>query len=170
MAYVPDVVQGIWYTLTNAKDVIINAKSANEAFSNFKSEIWNNPKQRKNLEKLFSDLIMALLLGLLFKMAITPAYNDFKKHPKEHGAVEAGLAYLMYNSSSRSFDGFLGPVNVLTHIGNNSNPPFYQLPVKIADDLGNALFGNKTWDSVMTGNVAIFKSFQGAINAYKAQQ
>lgn len=161
MKYVPEVVQGIYYTLRDAVHAINEHK--------FKENIWNDPKQRKNLDKLLSDLIGALLFAALFKLAISPAYKEYTKHKKENNPVTAGLAYVMYNSSSRSYDGFLGPVNVLTHIGNNSNPPFYQLPAKIVDDLGNFVFGNRTWDSVVTGNVAIFRIFQESIKTMRAQ-
>lgn len=159
--YIPEVVLGIFGTLKEVRQAFKEGK--------FRQDIWAHPKHRKNLDKLLSDLLGLLLIAALFKLALDPAYKDFSKNKKDINPVAAGLAFVMYNAVSRSYDGFMGPVNVLTHIGNNSNPPFYQLPAKIVDDLGNFVFGNRTWDSVIVGNIAIAKILQEPIKVVRAQ-
>ena len=48
-------------------------------------------------------------------------YDEFKK--EDHTVVENAIAEIMYKSTSRSYDGFYGPINVIQYLGENTNPP-----------------------------------------------
>ena len=117
MDKVPIVIQGIWYTLTDSLKALTKG--------NFKEDIWLDPVQRKNLDKLFSDLLAWLIFSMIYGLALDPAYKDFKKGMKERDVVTNGVVELLYKSSSRSYDGFIGVYNVFEYLGENTNPPVY---------------------------------------------
>jgi hypothetical protein len=112
MKNVPLVIQGVWYTLKDTLSAISKCDEDGNWIgkSKFIQDIWANPVQRKNLAKAGSDLLGALLFFLLFKFAVDPAYNDYKKHMTEHSLVTNTMAEVLYKSTSRSYDGFLGPI------------------------------------------------------------
>lgn len=163
MKNVPLVVQGIWYTI---KDTAKAMFGENGGFSKFKEDIWANPMQQANLKKLISDLMLAMLFAALFKYAISPAYKEFKKEMVDHSVAENAIAELLYKSTSRSYDGFLGPLSALTYLGESTNPPYYNLSTKVMGDLGKFVFGDQTFGQLLTGNIALFRSFQ---DTYKAE-
>ena len=161
MKDVPLVVQGIWYTF---KDSI---KALSEGgYEQFKKDIIKNPMQAANLRKLLTDLFMAALFFSLFKLAITPSYEGYKKEMDDHGAVENAIVEVLYKSTSRSYDGFLGPLTMIQFLGESTNPPPYQLSTKVTTDLFKFAFGDKTVGELFTGNIAIFRSFR---DTYKAE-
>ena len=104
MDKVPIVIQGIWYTITDSLKALTKG--------NFKEDIWLDPVQRKNLDKLFSDFLAGMLFVLIYKLALDPAYKDFKKGMKERDVITNATVELLYKSSSRSYDGFEGLYNV----------------------------------------------------------
>lgn len=159
MDKVPIVVQGIWYSLVDAVKAISNG--------DFKEAILDDPMQRKNLEKLFSDLLMTLIFTLLFGLVISPAYKEYKKDMPNNSVVANAVTEVLYKSTSRSYDGFKGILNVIEFLGENTTPPIYTQNVKIVKDMGNLVFGKKTFGDVLTGNVAVFKTFQ---DTYKGEK
>lgn len=167
MKDVPLVVQGIFYTL---KDCINAFKEG--GFKQIREEIWLNPMQRQNILKLLTDLLASALFVCLFKFAITPLYKEFKKDMENHSIIENGLIEIMYKSSSRSYEGFFGPLTTVTYLGENTNPPPYKFTTKVGGDILKLAFGDKTVGEFFTGNIAIFKSFKDTYNAEvkKSQQ
>lgn len=161
MKDVPLVVQGIWYTIVDGIKALKNG-----GFSQFKEEIIANPMQYANLRKLISDLIAVMLFYSLFKFAVSPLYQEYKKEMVDHSVVENAIAEVLYKSTSRSYDGFMGPLAAFTFLGENTNPPFYTLSTKVTGDLGRFVFGDKTFGQLMTGNIAFFRAFQ---DTYKAE-
>ncbi len=158
---VPLVVQGIWYTI---KDSIKALKEG--GYGQFKQDILTNPMQYTNLRKLISDLIFLMLFYSFFKFAISPAYREYKKEMVDHSVVENAIAEILYKSTSRSYDGFMGPIAPLTFLGENTNPPFYSLSTKVTGDLGKFVFGDKAFGALVFDNIAIFRSFK---DTYKAE-
>ena len=159
MSKVPRVVQGIFYSLQKILPALKNGT--------FKEELWNDPMERANLMKAFTDAIIAFLFLLLFKCALDPAYKDYKKEMKNNPAIQNAFAEVLYKSTSRSYDGFMGAVNIVQYLGENTDPPVYSLPIKVTTDLAKATFGDKTWSSVVYGNFAVFHSFQDTFKASK---
>lgn len=152
MSRVPIVVQGIFYTLKQSGQALING--------DFENAIWQDPMQRANLRKLFSDLLAYLLFGSFYSLIAGPAYSDFKKGMKDRPALVNGVVELLYKSSSRSYDGFKGVFNVFEYLGENVNPPTYSQNIKLLKDVGSVVLGKKTVSDALNGNVAVFKTFQ----------
>lgn len=169
MEDVPLVVQGILYTLWNSITALKNGGK-----EQFIKDILNNPVQAANLRKAISDLIASLLFFILFKFAVTPAYNEFKKDKTNTNVVENALAELLYKSTSRSYDGFSGPLSIIQFLGENTNPPAYQLSLKIPSDLMKFAFGDKTFGQLITGNIPLFKAvkdtYAGVLRAERAEE
>lgn len=65
------------------------------------------------MRKLLSDLLMWLLFSMLFKLAITPKYKEYKKDMDENPLVVNMLTELVYKSTSRAYDQYKGPVNII---------------------------------------------------------
>ena len=164
MDKVPIVVQGIWYTLTDTLKTLTSKER------NFKEDIWLNPVQRKNLDKLFSDLLAWLIFSMIYGLALNPAYKDFKKGMKERDVLTNGIVELLYKSSSRSYDGFRGVYNVFEYLGENTNPPVYSQNIKLLKELVSVLIGNRSLSDALNGNVAVFKTFQDTQRAYNKSQ
>lgn len=162
MDKVPIVIQGIWYTLTDSLKALTKG--------NFKEDIWLDPVQRKNLDKLFSDLLAWMLFAMIYGLALKPAYKDFKKGMKDRDVITNAIVELLYKSSSRSYDGFRGVYNVFEYLGENTNPPVYSQNIKLLKEAGSVLIGNRSFSDALNGNVAVFKTFQDTWRAYNKSQ
>lgn len=162
MDKVPIVIQGIWYTLTDSLKALTKG--------NFQEDIWLDLVQRKNLDKLFSDLLAWLLFSMIYGLALNPAYKDFKKGMKDRDVITNAAVELLYKSSSRSYDGFRGVYNVFEYLGENTNPPVYSQNIKLLKETGSVLIGNRSFLDALNGNVAVFKTFQDSWRAYNKSQ
>lgn len=40
-------------------------------------------------------------------------YKEFKKEEADHSVIENAMAEILYKSTSRSYDGFMGPVSLI---------------------------------------------------------
>jgi len=69
--------------------------------------------QYANFKKFYTDLLMWIIFFFLFKCALDPAYKEYKKDMKHHSAVQNAITEVLYKSSSRSYDGFGGLLNVI---------------------------------------------------------
>lgn len=155
MEDVPVMVQGIWYTLVDAfKEYKYNG------WDSFKSNIWENEINRRNLKRLLSDLLVAGILSVMFKAFITPSYKDHKTNASGNEAVTNAIIELLYKSSSNCFDGFKGPFAVLDYIGNSTNPATYKLQSKVLNDTYQFVFGEKTLGQLVVGSQALPRSFK----------
>ena len=56
------------------------------------------------MRKLLSDLLMWLLFFMLFELAITPEYKEYKKNMDENPLIVNMLTELVYKSTSRAYD------------------------------------------------------------------
>lgn len=162
MDKVPIVIQGIWYTLTDSLKALTKG--------NLQEDIWLDPVQRKNLDKLFTDLLALLLFSMIYGLALNPAYKDFKKGMKDRDVITNAVVELLYKSSSRSYDGFKGVYNVFEYLGENTNPPIYSQNIKLLKETGSVLIGNRSFLDALNGNVAVFKTFQDTQRAYNKSQ
>lgn len=162
MDKVPIVIQGIWYTLTDSLKALTKG--------NLQEDIWLDPVQRKNLDKLFTDLLAGLLFSMIYGLALNPAYKDFKKGMKDRDVITNAVVELLYKSSSRSYDGFRGVYNVIEYLGENTNPPVYSQNIKLLKEIGSVLIGNRSFSDALNGNVAVFKTFQDTQRAYNKSQ
>lgn len=155
MKDVPVMVQGVLYTL---KDFF--TEWYDNGFESTKNNVLGNEINRRNFRRMFSDLLVWMVLGLLFTCALTPAYQEHKKNARGQDLIQNGLIELTYNGFHNAYDGFKGPFAVLDYIGNSTNPATYKLPTKILNDMGSYLMGNKTFGGLMMGSQALPRSFR----------
>ena len=89
---------------------------------------------------------------------------------RDNPVIQNLVVEVLYKSTSRAWDSFQGPLNVINFVGENMNPPVYQIPVKLATDTGKFLFGEKTFGQLITGNVAVARSYNDTYNAWLKNQ
>ena len=164
LKHVPLIVQGILPSIGNILSI---AKL--DGFDAVKKYIQSNEVVKANMLKLGSDALLWLLLALLFKLAITPQYKEYKKEMAEHGVLENLLTEILYKSSSRSFDQYKGIINVMQFFGENMNPPFYSMPAQIMKETGQAIIGEKSWKYLLFDNTGLTRSFKDTGFAYLKQ-
>ena len=80
------------------------------------------------MRKLLSDLLMWLLFSMLFKLAITPEYKEHKKSMEDNPLLVNMVTEILYKSTSRAYDQYKGPINIIQFFGENMNPPTYSQP------------------------------------------
>lgn len=158
---IPLIVQGIFPTLFTIAKL---CRSNGMEF--MKEYIKANPHEQANLRKLISDILMMLLMTLLFKGILQPKYKDFKKTMKDRPLLANLVTEIIYKGGSKSYDQYAGPLNVLQFFGENMNPPYYTANIKLINDCMRAIFGDKEWNTVLTGNIALFRNGKDSITAY----
>lgn len=163
---VPIIIQGILPSLANI--VNITKDDGLKAAINY---IKGNDMIKANMFKLSSDALMYALLGALFAALLGPAYKKHKKEMKNNSLLENLLTEVLYKASSRSYDQFKGPINVIQFFGENMNPPYYSAPVKLLKEAGQSIFGDKSWKYLLFDNTGFTRSFKDSAFAYlKSQQ
>lgn len=163
MDKVPIIIQGIWYTIQDSLKAL--------GKGNFKDEIWLDKVQHDNLVKLFSDLLAWAIFAAIFGWALNPAYKEFKKGMEERDVITNATVELLYKSSSRSFDGFRGVVNITEFLGENTNPPIYSQNLKLLKETLGVVAGRRSVSDALNGNIGVFKTFQDTWRSHdRAQQ
>ena len=158
---VPIIVQGIWYTLSDAFQ-ILRQKEGGGLVAAYKY-IQGNEVDKRNWRHMLSTLSIALLFMLLFNLALTPAYNETKKKSNDLNLGAKLLASISYKSLNGARDSFAGPLNVVEYFGEQLDPPMYKVPVKLIKDTGNTIFGDKTFKQLVTGNIAIARTYKDIV-------
>lgn len=121
---VPMITQGIMYTVL---DMARLCKSGGvKAALDY---MQGNEVAKANMRKLISDLLMWALFAALFGLALDPAYKEHKKNAADNPVIMNLVTEILYKSSSRAYDQYKGPMNVIQFFGENMNPPFYSTPV-----------------------------------------
>ena len=158
---IPIITQGIWYTL---KDMfrVFQDKDNGGVRAAFKY-MWSNEVDKRNFLHGSSQAIIALLFMLLFKIALTPAYNESKKKSNNLPLVAKLMSSISYKSFNGARDSFAGPLNVVEYFGEQMDPPIYKVPIKLVKDAGNTIFGDKTFLSLITGNIALARTFKDVV-------
>lgn len=163
---IPIIIQGILPTLA---DIVNVAKD--QGYKAAINYIKGNDMVKANMFKLGSDALMYALLGTLFAALLGPAYKKNKKEMKDNPLLENILTEVLYKASSRSYDQFKGPINVIQFFGENMNPPYYSAPAKLLKEAGQAMFGDKSWKYLLFDNTGFTRSFKDSAFAYlKSQQ
>lgn len=155
---VPVIVQGIWYTLKDAFQV-----AREDGLKSAYDYIQSNEVDKRNWRHMWGTLLTALLFMLLFKFALTPMYQESKKKSNDYSLGAKLLASLTYRSLNGARDSFAGPLNIFEYFGEQLDPPMYRVPMKLIKDTGNFIFGDKTFMQLLTGNVAIARTYKDII-------
>ena len=115
------------------------------------------------MRQALGSLLIALLFMLLFTFALTPAYKDSKKKSSDLGLIAKLFASVSYRSLNGARDSFAGPLNIVEYFGEQLNPPMYKVPVKLITDTSKTIFGDKTAAQLITGNVAIARTYKDIV-------
>lgn len=162
---VPMITQGIMYTVIDAARMC-KQDGVKAAYDYIKG----NDVAKANMRKLISDVLIGMLLWALFKFAITPEYKEYKKGMEDNPVLQNLVTEILYKSSSRAYDQFKGPLNVLQFFGENMNPPFYSTPVQILNETGQVLMGDKSWKYLVFDNTGFGRAAKDTYKAYRKSQ
>ena len=165
MKSVPILVQGVWYTLMNIKDILLG----DDKVDNWKKIIWEDPMQRQNFWKFISDLLMSLLSTFLLKEVMTPAYNDYVKNADKADAFSNVAVNVMYKGVSNSWDGFKGPISIFTYIGNGMTPPYQAFTMQAAKQAVDLVTGKQTAAHVLSKDFSPFRAAQIQMKLLQAE-
>ena len=161
MKKVPVIVQGILYTFKDAISIL-----QEDGVKATMKYIKSDPVAQKNMRQAISQLLILLIHFMLMKLVLEEAYKDHKKHASEYNVVNNLMAEVGYKSFRQSGDSFRGPLNILDYVGD-SNPPLYKVPTRLAGDAAKFVMGNKSFQSVITGNFAIARAFRDTSKLYE---
>lgn len=165
--YVPVIVQGIFPTLGVLIDIFRKTDGGlSTKIEQMRKYLNADQHEKANMRKLLSDLLMWLLFSLLFKLAVTPQYQDYKKTMDENPVVVNMLTELVYKSTSRAYDQYKGPVNIIQFFGENMNPPTYSQPTQLISDAVQSLLGDKSWKYLLFDSSGLTRSFKDSGFAY----
>ena len=158
---VPIIVQGIWYTLKDAFSVMRQKEGG--GLINAYKYIQSNETDKRNWRHMWGTLLTALLFMLLFNLALTPAYKESKKKSSDLSLGAKLLASISYRSLNGARDTFAGPLNIIEYFGEQLNPPLYKVPIKLITDTSKTIFGDKTFKQLLTGNIAVFRTYKDIV-------
>ena len=161
----PMIVQGIWYTIKELRNQFQDG-----GMKQMKEYLMANENEKRNMLKLSSDMLVSLLALVLTKLAFGE-YKEYKKTMEDNPVISNLIVEVLYKASSRAWDSYQGPLNVLTFFGENMNPPIYQLPMQLIQDSWKFVLGDKTFGQLISGNFAIGRSYKDTYNSWlKAQE
>ena len=159
--YVPDVVQGILYTLKDTfQEFYYNGTDG------FKQNIWNNPIQKANLKKLLSDLLMALIVAGLFGTALTGAYESYKKSADPENVLTNAVAEIVFKGSKGASSSVAGPFGAIDYVTNQTNPAALKTTFRIYDDTWKMFSGKRSIPETIFGSQATLRSIQDSFKLW----
>lgn len=160
LKHIPVIVQGIYYTFKDIFNVFTG-----EGLEATKAYLKGNDVAKKNIRKFSYDLL-AVLLHLLLLMFAKEAYTDHKKHAKEYSLATNLMSELGYKAFKQAGDSFRGLYNIVDYVGD-SDPPIYKVPTKLILDTGKFVFGDKSFQQLITGNFAIARAYKDTAKLYE---
>lgn len=160
---IPLIVQGVWRTLHDTVSELYHGRG----WEGIKENIINNPMQMRNLKRIGSDLLVALLLYWLFEEVVNPAYKEHKKKGDGKDVLTNAAIELLYKGSSSSFEEFKGPLPIFDYVMNNTSPAAVKWGAKTWHDIGGFLFGDTTMGELITKSQALPRSLQDTYKMYK---
>ena len=164
---VPIIVQGIFPTLGVLVDIFRKTEGGlSTKIEQMRKYLNADQHEKANMRKLLSDLLMWLLFLMLFELAITPEYKEYKKNMDENPLIVNMLTELVYKSTSRAYDQYKGPVNIIQFFGENMNPPTYSQPTQLISDAVQSLFGDRSWKYLLFDSSGLTRSFKDSGFAY----
>ena len=153
--YVPDVVQGIIYTLQNTFQEFYY-----DGIDGVKQNILNNPIQRANLKKLLSDLLIALLVTTILGGVLGATYKTYKKNADPNQFMINAIVELAFKGGHGATDSLAGPFAVINYIANQTNPAALKTTFRIYDDMWRLISGQNSLGDTIFGSQALLRSMQ----------
>ncbi len=163
--FVPPIVMGIFPSMN-----ILASMCKEKGFKATLEYMNGNPIMKANMRKMLSDLLMSLLMLALFKLALDPAYKDYKKEAKDNPVIQNLVTEILYKGSSKSYDTFRGLYNVVEFIGNNNATPIYSVPAQLMRNAYSFITDDKDLGTIFTTNTGIGRSFRDTYKLYKSSQ
>lgn len=155
LKYVPDIVQGILYTVKDTfKEFYYNGTDG------VKINILQNKQQRANLKKLLSDLLMALLVAGLMGSALGATYKAYKENMTPDDIMHNAIAEVMFKGGHGATDSLAGPFSVINYVANNTNPAALKTTVRVYDDAWRMITGQRSIGETVMGSQALLRSCQ----------
>lgn len=150
LKHIPVIVQGIAYTLGDAFN-ILNRDGYKAAIDYIKSD----ERAMRGLAQAGAQTILAIIFSLLFKFIIDPKYAETKKGYKDMNTLGILMSELTFKPLRPATDSFYGPLNIFNYFSENTDPPLFNVPVKMINDGVKTVFGDKTLGQFITGNFAV---------------
>ena len=107
---------------------------------------------------------LAALFSMLFKFVLDPAYKDTKKSYKDMDGINVLFTELLYRPLKPATDSLYGIYNVIEYLGENTDPPIYNVPTKFISDAWKTAFGDKTAGQFISGNFAFARIYKQLAN------
>jgi len=158
MIQVPIMVQGIFQTLRQIWDTIKDGESV-------KDEVFSSQVNRDNMKKLATDMIVTLLYYAVIKVALQAWRDKQKEVTDPHDVITNGICEVLYRGMYNAWDGFKGPLNLITFLGEQTNPPVYTETLAVAKDLYKFVAGDLTIMGFGSRHLAPIRSFKETIKA-----
>lgn len=158
MIQVPIMVQGIFQTLQQIWQTIKDGESVKE-------EVFSSEVNRDNMKKLITDMVMTLLYYAVIKVALQAWREKQKEATDPHDVITNGICEVLYRGMYNAWDGFKGPLNLVTFLGEQTNPPVYTETLAVAKDLYKFVAGDITIMGFGSRHLAPIRSFKETIKA-----
>ena len=156
---IPVPVQGIVYTLKAAARIL-----KNDGYDAAIKYITDDPNTWNSIKQLMITAFLAALFKILFSFVLDPEYEKTKKSYKDMDAINILFTELSYRSLKPATDSLYGILNVIEYLGENTDPPIYNVPTKFISDAWKTAFGNKTAGQFISGNFAFARLFKQLAN------
>lgn len=166
MKDVPLMVQGVFKTIGDMFSMLRDVKSTSDLKQIIKF-MYSNPIQRRNWKRLFSDILIALLLRYLFKEVFDPAYKEHKKTTDGNDIIINGIIELLYKGGASCYEEFRGPLPIIDYVSNNIKPASWQLGSNIVLDVGGVVFGDKTMTDLIFKYNSLPRAFKDTYKLYQ---
>lgn len=165
MKNIPIICEGIFYSVGRLCNIL-----RTEGWAAAKEHYKDNITVQQNVKKLVSDILVGGLLSILFKAILSGEYEKYKKTAKDNPVLQNLIIEILYKSTSRSYDSFLGLYNVINFIGRNSATPVYSVPTELLHNFFDIVFGEKSLETLLINNTGFGRSFKDTYKAYKKSQ
>lgn len=163
LKYVPDIVQGIIYTIKDTfKEFYYNGTDG------VKVNILQNNIQRANLKKLLSDLLIAMIVAGLMGSVLGATYKAYKENMTPKDILPNAIAEAMFKGGHGATDSLAGPFGVINYVANNTNPAALKTTFKVYDDTWRMITGQRSIGDTVMGSQALLRSFQDTYKLWAA--
>lgn len=159
LKYVPVIVQGIMYTLGDSLKIL-----KNDGLKAAIDYIKEDENTVSGLKQFGISSLLAILFLILFKFVLDPAYAETKKGYKDMSTMAIVMSELTFKPIKPATDSLYGPVNIIQYLGENTDPPIYNVPTKFIADSYKTILGDKTVGQLITGNFALARIGKQAAN------
>lgn len=167
LADIPLMVQGVFRTLNDVLKIIYHTEGGfQNTLSQLKTQIWENPSQRRNIIRALSDLLATLLISYLIGI-VNKEYKEHKKEGDGKDVFTNALTELLYKGSISSGDELMGPLPMFDYVMNNTKPASWQYGTRTVTDALGVVFGDKAVGETLMKQQALLRSFQDTYRMYQ---